>query len=100
MVKVRIKRDVCIGCGACGAIASSVFVVPSGEKSLLKGTFKIVDKDKGFEIKEGMSEEELLKISQEVGESTIEGEIEENLKEDAKMGEEACPVQAIELVEK
>ncbi len=99
MVKVLVKRDVCIGCGACGAIANKVFIVPAGEKSLLKGKFKVVKSNKEFEIKEGMSEEELIKISQEVGEEVIEGEIDDSLKEEAKMGEEACPVQAIEVKE-
>ena len=99
MAKVRIKRDVCIGCGACGAIASGVFIVPSGEKALLKGKFTIIGNEKEFEIKEGISEEDLLKVSQEIGETTIEGEIEDDLKDDAKMGEEACPVQAIEVLD-
>ena len=32
MKKVKVLKDVCIGCGACQAICSSVYEIDDGEK--------------------------------------------------------------------
>ena len=99
MVKVKIDRKICIGCGACEAIANSIFIVPSGEKSLFKGKFYISENKKEYEISDSINMEDLEKISEEIGETIIEKEISEEEIEEVEMAIEGCPVDAI-VIEK
>jgi len=122
MKKVYIDREICIACGACGAIADKMFIVPPGHKSLFTKSFLVYDKksDKllykveinkenkkivvskdGKAIKELNYEsfEEVMKeVSEFLGEKTIlVREITKEELEEAEMGENACPVAAIKV---
>ena len=122
MDKVFIDREKCIACGACGAIAPELFFVPPGHKSLFKVDFKVISKEtndyiyvvrfdkennkiiiKDSEEKEVKKEIDLsdfekgmVELSEFLGENVIlERIIDDELKEPAEMGENACPVTAI-----
>ncbi len=95
MLEIKVKREECIGCGACEALAPKIFLVISGEKCLIRGKF-ISEDGKEYEIKEGMSKEEIKKINEEIGEKIIKGKISEEHKEDLEIAKEGCPIGAIE----
>jgi ferredoxin len=118
MDKVIIDREKCIGCGACGAIASDLFFVPPGHKSLFKKDFIVIDKEsnqekykvvfedkiKVFDLNNNLvkefekNEEGLTSLSEFLGENVIlKRIIKEDDKEQAEMGENACPVSAIQI---
>ncbi len=77
MAKVRVDKTLCIGCGACWALAPSVFEEdPESYKSRIKEPYRKTDSD---------------------DEST--GEIPDNLLDDAKKAAEGCPTGAISVEE-
>ncbi|HIQ50542.1 MAG TPA: ferredoxin [Nautiliaceae bacterium] len=121
MKKVLIDREICIACGACGAIADKMFIVPTGHKSLFIDSFLVYDKkseellykvdinkegkkilvlkDKDLvkEINYNSFEEAMEELSEFLGEETIlvKDIKNEEESEEAEMGENACPVAAI-----
>ncbi|MCC6050267.1 MAG: ferredoxin [Thermofilum sp.] len=73
MPKVRVDKTLCIGCGACWALAPQVFEEdPNTFKSRVKEPYRKVDT-----------------------ESESIGEIPDNLANDAKTAAEGCPTGAI-----
>ncbi len=73
MAKVRVDKTLCIGCGACWALAPQVFEEdPSTFKSRIKEPYRKVD-----------------------NENESAGEIPEELVSDAKTAAEGCPTGAI-----
>ena len=100
-MKVIIDRETCIGCQACGAVAPDLFFVPPGHKSLFKKDFVVYDKEKNELVKSfDNNEEGLTELSEFLGEKVILRRIVEEEKESAEMGENACPVAAIQIPER
>ena len=124
MKKVLIDREICIGCGACGAIADKMFFVPVGNKSLFAKSFLVYDKEtkellykveidkenkkililKNEKIVKEISydsfEEAMGELSEFLGERVVLiRELKDEDSEEAEMGENACPVAAIKIEE-
>ena len=70
-MKTRVKKDICIGCGACTTIANNIFTI--GDDGLAE-TFNPEDKDLKIE-----------NIPEEESDNTIDAA-------------ESCPVGAIEII--
>ena len=72
-MKARVKKDTCIGCGACTVIADKIFEI--GDDRLAE----VINPDKDNELKIGT--------------------IPENEKENVIDASESCPTGAIEVIE-
>ena len=77
-MKARVKKDTCIGCGACTVIANNIFDI--GDDGLAETTIPYI----------GETEEEKAKKVKEVPEEEFDNVID---------AAESCPVGAIEVIE-
>ncbi len=72
-MKVRVNKDICIGCGACTCIADTTFEI--GDDGLAEAMAPYIDED------------------------TKTKEVTEEVKTDVLDAADGCPVGAIEVVE-
>ena len=72
-MKVRVNKDICIGCGACTSIADTTFEI--GDDGLAEAMAPYIDED------------------------TKTKEVSEDVKTDVLDAADGCPVGAIEVVE-
>lgn len=72
-MKAKVKKDTCIGCGACTVIADKVFEI--GDDGLAEVINKIEDEN-----------EKIMEIAEEEKENVIDAS-------------ESCPTGAIEVIE-